>query len=202
MKRWFTWPRLLAAALGAAGGGVLLAWQLQKDDPAAMQRWMKTLALGFGQKMGAVSALAPFSLAEVCWTAAILGLLVFLVRTVWLTVRRRGHRLATLGWRLAGLVCAAVFVQAGYTAFWGVGYRAPAFYPPAPEVSAEQLERTARLFAKGANRYANAVQRDENGVFSQDLVPLFADTDRLYQNLEAAYPALAGPVRRALPLLF
>ena len=25
MKRWFTWPRLLAAALGAAGGGVLLA---------------------------------------------------------------------------------------------------------------------------------------------------------------------------------
>ena len=48
MKRWFTWPRLLAGALGAAGGGVLLAWQLPKDDPAAMPRWMKTLALGFG----------------------------------------------------------------------------------------------------------------------------------------------------------
>lgn len=202
MKRWFTWPRLLAAVLGAVGGGVLLAWQLQKDNPAAMQRWMKTLALGFGQKMGALSALVPFSLAEVCWTAAILGLLVFIVRTVWLLVRRPGRRLSTLAWRLAGLGCAALFVQAGYTAFWGVGYRAPAFYPSAPEVSTEQLERTALLFAEGANRYAQAVERDENSVFSQDLAPLFADTDLLYQNLEAEYPSLSGPVRRAKPMFY
>ncbi len=198
---------LPALILGAVGAAVLAAYTLLRRSPAAMAAWLQTIAMGWGRRASGVCAVFGFSVAELCWTLGVLGLILFVVLAVRAVWRSRGRRWRVLGCRLLALGCAGVFIWAGYTAFWGVGYLAPSFYSAqtgleAKPVSVEQLQRTTALFAQGANYYADQVARDETGLFSEDLLSLFSRTDSLYTQLEQQFPALAGPVRRAKPMFY
>ena len=76
----------------------LLLFRLLRENQAVMDWFLAHITTPL---KGAVSLLLdplPFSMAEVCWAAAVLGLICFLVRTVWLLVRRE-DKLRRLGRR-------------------------------------------------------------------------------------------------------
>lgn len=207
----FSLPRrpgpYLWAAAGVSGGLSLAAYAVLNRSPAVMQRWLNGAALPVGRAMSALWRFSPFSAAEVCWTAAILWLLFFLVRAVRGMLRAQGGRarLRFLAKQAAVFACAALFVAGGYTGLWGVGYRAPSFYSvsglEAKPVATAELERTTRLFAEAVNRYAGEVPRNEQGLYLFDKA-LFSRTDGLYTRLAGQFPALEGPVRRAKPMFY
>ncbi len=200
--------RMLPAFIpGAVGAGVMAAYTLLRRSPAAMASRLENIAMAWGRRASGVCAVFGFSVAELCWTLGVLGLVVCVVRAVRAVVRSRGRRWRVLGCRRRARSGAGILIWACYTAFWGVGHLAPSFYSSqtgleAKPVSAEQLQRTAALFAQGANRYADQVARDETGLFSEDILSLFSRTDSLYTQLEEEFPALAGPVRRAKPMFY
>ena len=148
----------------------------------------------------------PCSGAELCWAAAILGLLLFLGRTVWLLVRFREDRLRRLGRRGLALLSALLMVWVGLTWLWGANYYAPSFSAQsgltARGASAEELYALAVSFAAEANSLSAQMPRDENGVLTLDAAALLRDTAGLYDGILEEFPCLDGPERTPKPMLF
>lgn len=147
----------------------------------------------------------PFSMAEVCWAAAILGGIAFAVRTVWLLIRRE-DRLRRLGRRALALLTALLFIDAGYTALWGANYYGSTFSQnsglTARGASAEELYQLTLSFAAAASELSGAVARDENGVFCESVSDLFDRSAEVYDGILEEFPCLAGPERRPKPMVF
>ncbi len=198
---------VLCGLLGIVGTVALLLYTIFQNNAAFMQTWLHTVSLGWGRFCAGICAWVPFSVAELCWTLAILGLLIFVVLLVRLLVLRKAGWKRSLLIRLGCLFCVGLFISSGYTALWGVGYRSPAFYNDpttliSQPISLEDLTAVTAWFAKGANESAALVVRDENGLFAEDVTSLFSQTDALYDSLSQEFPALNAPVRRAKPMLY
>lgn len=207
MKRFSFVLSIFAVVLGVLGAISSLLYFLFQNDAAFMQRWLHTVALGWGRLCSGVCAFVPFSVAELCWTAAILGLLVFVGLLIRLLVQRKTGWKKALLVRLGCLACVGLFISSGYTALWGVGYRSPAFYSDPDKlvsepVSLEDLTAVTAWFAAGANATSDLVKRDETGLFAEDVSAMFSRTDHLYDALSVEFPALSAPVRRAKPMLY
>jgi hypothetical protein len=97
-------------------------------------------------------------------------------------------------------------VYAGFCLLWGVYYYTSDFETQsgicAQLVSVEQLKSVTAYFARLANKYAVQVQRDENGLFAEDMDAIFARSDTLYDNVEEQFPCLAGDGLHAKPFMF
>ena len=140
----------------------------------------------------------PYSAAEALWLLAILAALIFLVRTIWLLIRRP-DRLLRLVRRVLALISALLFLYAGYTALWGVCYYADDFTDLSgitPRgATVEELTTLTASFASALNECADAVPRDENGIFDVDLNELFSCTSGIYDGICAEFPFLTAEER-------
>ena len=147
----------------------------------------------------------PFSMAEVCWAAAILGGLAFAIRTIWLLVRRE-DKLHRLGRRALALLTAVLLVDAGYTALWGANYYGSTFSQKsgltARGATAEELYQLTLSFAAAASEWAGTVERDETGVFCVSVDDLFDRSAGIYSGILEEFPCLAGPERTPKPMAF
>lgn len=206
-KHQFSWGMLLAGIGGVFGVVVAILYAIFKNNPVWMKQWFLSVSMGWGQFFSKLFSIVPFSMAEICWTIAILGLLFWGYTVIKLLVQRPSCWTKSLGFKLISLVCCGVFIWGGYTAFWAVGYRAPVFYTDAKglssqPISKEDLIHVTSLFAEGANKYASLVERNENDLFAVPLKPLFSKTDHLYDTLQQEFPALQAPTRRAKPMFY
>ncbi len=147
----------------------------------------------------------PFSMAGVLIAAAILGFLAYTVFCLVTAVRRGGWaaRIYRLIFTGAALVLA---VYAGFCLLWGVYYYTSDFETQSgihsQPVSTERLESVTRWFAGLLNQYGGQVQRDENGLFDEDMDAVFAASETLYAEAERLVPCLAGDALRAKPFMF
>ena len=147
----------------------------------------------------------PFSMAEVCWTAAILALFLFLGRSVFLLVRRPDP-LARLGRRCAALLAAGLMVCSGYTLMWGINYYADSFSDRSGLIprgaTPEELYSLTLSFAQSVNETSAQVLRDDRGQFAEDRDDLLARSRGIYDGITEEFPCLAAPERTPKAMLY
>lgn len=147
----------------------------------------------------------PLSVAAVLIAALVIGFLLYILFSIVTMIRAGGvpPRLYRLIFTAVTLVFA---LYAGYCLFWGVYYYTSDFESQsgitASPISTEQLESVTRYFAEQANEYSTQVQRDENGLFDEDMDAVFAHSSTLYNNVEELFPCLASDSLSAKPFLF
>lgn len=194
---------ILSVALPAL---FLLAFRLLRGNKALMNGIIRYVTTPIKRFVSLLCDPLPFSMAEVCWTAAILALLVFLARSAWL-IARREDRLARLGRRCTALLSAGLIVYSCYTFMWGVNYYGDSFSDlsglTARGATAHELYALTLAFADAANQYSGQVVRDENGLFAEDRDDLFARSqDGIYDGIVEEFPFLAAPNRRPKAMLY
>ena len=183
----------------------LLLFQLCKGNRSIMDAFLTHVTAPWKRFFSWLLDPLPFSVAEVCWAAAILGLIIFLIRTVWLLVRRE-DRLRRLVRRLLALITAALWIAGGFTALWGANYYGSTFSQrsglTARGATADELYTLTISFAAAASELSDQVSRDENGVFNEEVSGLFARSEGIYDGILEEFPCLSGPERTPKPMLF
>ena len=153
--------------------------------------------------------LFPFSVVEwfyAAFIAAVIALLAVLFHRVrtW-----RGRRLDGACGCVLSIAC--LFLTAGglYCLLWGVNYYADGFQEKSgvyaqTEVSADELERVADLFAERLAELSGQVERDENGItrLSGGMYQTAADAKAAFDTLSQGYPVLAGQYAQPKPVFF
>lgn len=155
--------------------------------------------------LGTVCSIFPFSIMEIIYAAAIIFLIVFIVRTVILAIRR-SNKLRLVITRIAVLVLVVAYIASGYLWLWGIDYQADSFgdkegFSTAP-IATEDLYNAAKFFMFRAMEAADAVKRDENGVFCEEWSDYSPNALTVYDELEKVFPSLEATSRRPKPMVF
>ena len=139
--------------------------------------------------------LFPFSVVEWFYAAFAVGVLAVLAVLLRRLRSWRGRRLE--GAYGCDMVLACMFLTAGglYCLLWGVNYYADGFQEKSgvyaqTEVSADELERVADLFAERLAELSGQVERDENGLFAVPRDVIFAGSTSVYENISREFPFL------------
>ena len=154
---------------------------------------------------GMLSAIYPVSVMEIFITGAIIWLIYYIVKTIMVTVRRRGK------WKILGMRLLPVFIAALY--FWGIfcwlwnsGYHAAGFAERngfmGGGVPVESLVEVTRLFADKANEFSQLVERDDDGRYAGNRREMFVASLDVYQNVSAEFPDLGGRLYRPKPMIY
>jgi len=159
--------------------------------------WMTLLAeravMPFERALGRAWSLAPFSGMELCDALAVVAAVWFLIASV-VRVARAEYKREEAYRRCMILVNVLLSCYAAFCLLWGVNFYAEDFCDksgiyPAP-VAREDLLAVTRYFAEQTELCADAVARDENGVYA---VPRQDSLDRaptLYEPMYDEFPFL------------
>ena len=154
---------------------------------------------------GMLSAIYPFSMMEIVFTAAGIWLLYYIVKTVGATVRRRG-KWKILGKRMLPLLVASLYVWGLFCWLWNSGYHAPGFAArngfAGGGATVAELAEVTRLFAENANGLSQLVDRDEEGRYIGDRRKMFAGSLGVYRNVSKEFPSLGGRLYRPKPMVY
>lgn len=204
MKAFFSTfkKQLLWLAGNAAGLG--LFWLFQ-DDRAVMDFVARHVTAPYKNAVGKLCHALPFSVTELLYAVAVLGVLAYLIRS-FIRVRRAQRRGTEVVRRTLGLANAALTVYALFCLLWGVNYHATGFCEEVgltdEPISVEALRETTEYFAAQLNVYDGQVTRDENGVFASARVEILAYSTQVYDVLAQEYPQLAMEDRQPKAMLF
>ncbi|MCD7928838.1 MAG: DUF3810 domain-containing protein [Clostridiales bacterium] len=191
--RWLLAPVLWCAVPGA----FLLTFQLVKGHQGLMNFWVNRVTTPVKHLLSRCCGLLPFALAEVIWAAGVIAVVLFLVRTVWLLLRREERLKRLLRRVLAGLA-AALVVYSCYTAMWGVNYYSDSFSQrtglTARGCTVEELTQLTAAFANRCNELSDQMERDENGVTQVDAAAVLQQSTDCYQVVFDEFPALEQPL--------
>ena len=161
--------------------------------------WMNALAdhvttplkTALGRLWGAV----PFSVMEVLYTLAGLAAVVYIVWSIAAVVRARGRRGRRAYGALLGAICAGGTVYLIFCLLWGVNYWTDGFQDKSgireEAVPLEELTAVTAWFADRLTETADAVARDENGLFTVSRQEIFFHYGEVYDGAEALFPFLA-----------
>ena len=149
--------------------------------------------------------LFPFSVVEWMYVGFILLVLVLLTVVI-LRIRKSAEKRHTAYGGFMAVICLCLSVWCFYCVFWGVNYYADGFQEKsgiyAENVSVDELERVARYFAGELAECAEAVQRDEQGVFAVERSEIFAYSPFVYDHLTETFPFLANEDRIPKKMFF
>ena len=153
----------------------------------------------------AVWYIFPFSVVEWLYVAFILLVLVWLTVLV-IRLRRCGARLHVAYRGLLSLVCLCLSVWGFYCTMWGINYYADGFQEKsgiyAQPVTVDELERVTRYFVQQLRVYADQVERNENGIFSESRDSIFLYSTEIYDNAAKEFPFLAREDRVPKKMVF
>lgn len=151
--------------------------------------------------------LFPFSAVEWFYVAFGVGVLALLVVLFYRLRTWKGRRLDGAYGCVLAIAC--MFLTAGgiFCLFWGVNYYADGFQEKSgiyaqTEVSVDELERVAVLFADRLAELADQVERDENGVFAVPRDDIFAASTEIYENISQEFPFLTRTDRVPKKMVF
>jgi len=154
---------------------------------------------------GMLSAIYPFSMMEIFITAACIWLIYYFVKTIMVTVRRRG-KWKILGIRLLPIGVAVLYIWGMFCWLWNSGYHAPGFAEKngfsGSGVSSQGLAEVTQYFAEKANELSQLVERDEDGRYIGNRREMFADSLGVYKNAAAEFPGLEGRLYRPKPMIY
>jgi hypothetical protein len=198
--------RYLARHIVLASAVVLLCafYLLRELRPVAdfvttyiAQPWHRAAGTAFG--------LLPFSIAEVLCVLVVVGALAYLAFTIFKVIREP-EKLQRAYAGLITLIAGALTCYLLICWLWGFGYYSYTFTElsgiETEELSVEELKATTIYFAKAANTAADAVSRDEQGVYTCEDQDIFREAPALYAPLHGEFAFLQGPEIQPKPLLF
>ena len=178
---------------------------LLRMSPAAMGWASLNISAPVRGFVGMLSSLYPFSMMEVFITAAVIGLIYYLIKTWMVTAHRRG-KLKILSRRLLPVVVAIFYVWSLFCWLWTVGYHAPGFAEKNEftgyGITSDNLAAVTRIFAHETNRLAPLVSRDDDGRFIEERRNMFAESLNIYQNIAKEFPDLGDRLFRPKPMVF
>jgi len=155
--------------------------------------------------LGMLSSIYPFSLTEILITVAVIWLIFYIIKTIAVTVRRRG-KLKILSKRLLPVIVAALYIWGLFCWLWNSGYHAPGFAVKngfsGSGVTLRDLTAVTALFAEKANELAPLVPRDEDSRYVADRRELFALSTGVYRNIAYTFPALGGKLYAPKSMMF
>jgi len=184
---------------------VIVLHLLCRTSPAWMGWLSQRLVRPINHLCSRLSALLPFSLAELLIAGLILGFVLCLLGGVYRAATTR--KIGTEAYKLlvTGLSMLAA-VYAGFCLLWGCYFYDSSFAEKSGledgPVSVEQLESVTGYFAALANHYADQVSRDEQGLYTVDRRAVLERAPALYQRMEERFPALNGPEVRVKGVVF
>lgn len=156
--------------------------------------------------LGALWDHVPFSGMELVVGLAAAGALAAAVLFVLRLVGSRGRRWQVLYRGALALVCTAVGVYMGFCWLWGIYYYADSFQDRsgvrARAVSVQELAQVTDYFIDHLEETADAVPRDEAGVFSQDWETILASSETVYDQVAQEFPFLDFPARQPKAVYF
>ena len=201
------WFRLcpLRHVLSAVFGLIIAAYFLLRSNEALLDALSEGFVRPWHRALSTFCDLFPFSVAEALIVLAILGAAVYIISQVVLMLRR-GEKLKRL-YRIAmTAVMAFCVIYGGFCTLWGIYFYTADFEERsgiyAEPLSTEQLETTTRYFTALLNECAEAVPRDEEGVFAVTREEIFDLSPTLYENVCLSFPCLEGPALRCKPFFF
>lgn len=204
-------PLILAVAVPLAV--IDLFWLVRNDRPR-MNWFIQNVTTPVKHAIARLCAPLPFSLAEVIWTAAVLAILAFVLRSLWVVGRSLLHRLQgrrtrpfrRLVRRGLALLAAGLMIYTGYTVTWGVNYYGDTFSQMSGlegrETSPEELYALTAAFANKCSELSGQVIRDSDGLFVGHPEDLFDRSSGLYQCLYDQFPFLDLDEAQAKPMFY
>ncbi|MGM9538148.1 MAG: DUF3810 domain-containing protein, partial [Candidatus Onthomonas sp.] len=190
-----------------------LFWLL-RDNRTLMNGLIQKVTTPFKHTIARLCSYLPFSLAEVIWTAVVLALLIFVIRSLWVVGRsllyqlqgRRAHPLRRLLRRALALLSALLIIYSGYTVTWGINYYGDTFSQMSGlegrETTPQELYALTAAFAGKCNELSGQVARDETGLFVGSPDDLFDRSSGLYQCLYEQFPFLDLDEAQAKPMFY
>ncbi len=146
-----------------------------------------------------------FSVAELIYAAAIIGLGVYLVYAVYRLLAKPEKLRQTYRLALTFAMAALIF-WAGLTVMWTPCYYAPGFAEQSGvddgPVEYEELETVTRWFALLASEYAEEVERDADGAYIADRDSVLDRAAEVFEGVAELYPFLGGEAIRPKPIYF
>lgn len=187
--------QLLSLLIGIV---LYIAYMLIRNSRQLTNAVLEHLTTPYKRMMGALCDLVPFSMMEIIVLLTVLIILAVIIRCVVLAIRR-ANRATVILQTIIGLAAAGLLIWDGYCWFWGLNYYGDNFSDKSGleqlPISEESLYQTTIYYAQLANRYADSVFRDENGIFNEELDTIFANSGNIYAGIVREYPFLDAPSR-------
>lgn len=191
-------------SLAIAGAVISAMYFALRGNMALMSAVSEHFVQPYHHIAGRFSAIFPFSLAELCYTAA--GV-VFLIGTARIlrSFIRGGERPLTVYRYIMGLCAALLCFYGGMCLLWGVYYHSSDFSAVSGieerPISTEELEKVTAYFAEQLNDYAPLVPR-ENGLYSESTSDILRRSADVTAQAAKEYPFLQGYTPRPKPMVF
>lgn len=183
--------------------GLIALHLLTRDNKSLMGALSRRFVRPVHSFLARLSALVPFSLAELLVTAFLIGLTLYLLLSLF-ALRKPGRRAERVYITTTSLLSALASVYALFSLLWGVYYYGDSFTETiglsAEPVSVAQLETVTEYFAALANDHAALVARDASGCYAGERESILERSAHIYDAAEARWPCLAGPDVAAKPL--
>ena len=167
-----------------------------RGDRRVMNAVAQRFSMPLEQALGRLCALVPFSVAELCYAAAVIGLAAFLVCWAF-SIRRAEYKRDAVYRGALGLLNVMLSLGAALCLFWGVNFSADDFCDksgifPQP-VEYQDLVAVTRLFAQRTAEYAPQVARDANGTYAVPREDSLRRAPSLYEGMYGEFPFLYLP---------
>jgi len=196
-------PVRLAIAFACLVAVIVVSIMRSSDE--AMLRLYNGVTHPYHVFMSKLCSHVNFSVAELVYAVAIIGLAAYLVYSIWRLIARPEKLWQAYRLMLTAVMAALVF-WAGLTVMWTPCYYAPSFSEQSGvddgPVEYEELETVTRWFAQLASEYAEEVERDENGACTTDRGSVLDRAAEVFEGAAEAYPFLDGAPLRPKPIHF
>ena len=196
-------PVRLAIALLCLAAVAVVA--LMRGDDAAMLRLYNGVTHPYHLFMSKLCSHVGFSVAELIYAVAVIGLGAYLVYAVYRLIAKpeklwQAYRLLLT----AGM--AALIFWAGLSVMWTPCYYSPGFAEQSGvddgPVEAGELETVTRWFALLASEYGEEVERDADGTYTEHRGSVLDRAAEVFDGVAELYPFLEGEALRPKPIYF
>lgn len=166
--------------------------------------WVSSVLKPTAQTFSGIVNFIPFSLGEVIVICLIIFTVAYLIRTIVISVKRKQIKYSV---RFVAYVLSAVlWIQAGMSWCWNITYYADTFTELSEiEVvpySVDELYEVTAYYAQQSATYSTMIERDDDGIFNEDVKEIFQDGESIYDNMEEEFTFLEMVDRSAKPLIF
>ncbi len=173
---------------------LLVAFFLLQDQRGFMTAVSEVMAV-VRHGLAAATYLVPVSVAELLVVLLVAACVVYIVWSVVAVARAKGRRLHRLYSALLGAACIGVSIYAAFCWLWGFTFYIAGFQEKsgiyAQDVAVEDLRAVTEFFVTGLQKTADAVPRDENGIFAASPQEILASSAYTYDHAEELFPILA-----------
>ena len=183
----------------------VIAVSIMRGSDEAMVRLYNSVTHPYHLFMSKLCSHVGFSVAELIYAVAIIGLGAYLVYAVYRLLAKPEKLRQTYRLALTFAMAALIF-WAGLTVMWTPCYYAPGFAEQSGvddgPVEYEELETVTRWFALLASEYAEEVERDADGAYIADRDSVLDRAAEVFEGVAELYPFLDGEAIRPKPIYF